>query len=937
MCSGSLHCLAGLWLVVLLAGPGFAQDVSQTDRFEKEIRPLLIRRCYQCHAASEGSVKAGLSLESRSGWARGGDSGPAIVPGNPKASRLMLAVRYGHPELRMPPDGKLPDHEIVALERWIKDGAHDPRVERVPGSTVRAIDMEEGRRFWSFRPVQPVEVPTPADDGWARNDIDRFLLKSMEDAGLKPAGDADRRTLIRRLCFDLTGLPPTPEQVRAFLADRSEDAYEQLVERLLASPRYGERWGRHWLDVVRFAESSGGGRSLMFPDAWRFRDYVIESYNDGVPFDRFLTEQLAGDLLPFDDAAQRNRQLTAAGFLALGPTNYEQQDKELLRMDVIDEQIDTVGRAFTGLTIGCARCHDHKFDPIPTSDYYALAGIFGSTDVLTPGNVSGYVQHELVDPATEAWHAHRKERQALAARLKKAEGRLAGQVARSPRSLKRAELKGVVLDDADATLIGEWKQSTYAKGYLENGYVHDVDQEKGLKSATFSPDIPEAGLYEVRVSYTTGTNRATNVPVTVDGADGPQTVKVNQRRPPPGGDPFMAIGRFRFERGMGAVVTISNEGTNGHVIVDGLQLVLAKDVPKAGGASPSDPARVALQARVKALREDLKALDKRAPPAPNKVMSVRESKDPRDGHVHIRGGVRNFGPKVPRGFVTVCSDAPARIPAEQSGRLQLARWLSDPKHPLTGRVYVNRIWQHLMGVGLVRTPDNFGVMGERPSHPELLDWLAARFVKDGWSTRALITLIVQSRAYQARVATADPSDPGNRMLAQAHLRRLDAEAIRDAILSVSGRLDLEMGGLTIRKLTQYDYGYEFDTRRRSVYVPWLRNAMLELFEVFDVANPNLVTGRRNVSETSPQSLYLLNSPWVIRQAEHAAKRLLSEDTQDRDRRIERAYELALGRPPYPEERRLARAYLDQSGATESDSWSDLFHSLFACIDFRYLK
>ncbi|MAB87938.1 MAG: hypothetical protein CMJ90_00575 [Planctomycetes bacterium] len=923
---------------VMLAIPAPSQDAAGLEAFEKKIRPLLIKRCYGCHSSEAESLKGGLSLDSRSGWARGGDSGPAIVPGEPGVSRLVLAVRYGNPNLQMPPKGKLAAHEIKAIEEWVKAGAPDPRVDVVPAPTRRDIDLEKGREFWSFRSVADIAVPRPVDDAWARGDLDRFLLARMEGAGLAPSGDADRGTLIRRLTFDLVGLPPTPEEVEAFVRDRSEDAYGQLVDRLLASPRFGERWGRHWLDVARFAESSGGGRSLMFPNAWRFRDYVIESFNEDVPFDRFVTEQVAGDLLPHETPEQRNRQFVAAGFLALGPTNYEQQDKELLRMDVIDEQIDTVGRAFTALTIGCARCHDHKFDPIPTTDYYALAGVFGSTDVLTPGNVSGYVEHELVEPATIAWHAHQKARSTLAATLKRAQAALGGKGTSASRPVKRAALKGLVLDDADATLIGEWKLSTFTKSYLEKGYIHDKDVEKGEKSATFAPDIPAAGLYEVRLAYTSGSNRATNVPVVIDGIGGLRTVMVNQRRPPPIDGMFVSLGVARFGKGMGAVITVSNKGTDGHVIVDGLQLLRSKGAA-AQRRKPvrSVPEQSKLEQRVARLKNELARLDKKAPPPPAKAMSVRDASKPADGHVHIRGGVRNFGPKVPRGFVTVCSDGPAEIPAGRSGRLELARWLTDPDHPLTSRVYVNRVWQHLFGVGIVRTPDNFGLMGERPSHPLLLDWLARQFIRDGWSTKSLIRMIVSSRAYRARVTQSPESDPGNRLLSHAHRRRLDAESIRDGILAASGQLDLKMGGLTIRKITQYDYGYVFDTRRRSVYVPWLRNAMLGLLEVFDVANPNLVTGRRNVSNTSPQSLYLMNSPWVIDQARHAAIRLLKAGPQGRKERIDRAYLVVLGRPPRAGERELARTYLSGPHASETDAWSGLFQALFGCIDFRYLN
>jgi len=827
----------------------------------------------------------------------------------------MLAVRYGHPTLRMPPTGKLTADEIRSLEQWITTGAEDPRTDLVPGATQRAIDIEAGRRFWSFQPLGHGDVPTPLGADPAATDIDRFVLAGLLKNGRRPPEDVDPYALIRRLTFDLIGLPPTPEEIASFVADDSPQAYDKLVSRLLASPHFGERWGRHWLDVVRFAESSGGGRSLMFKDAWRFRDYVIDSYNDDVPLDRFVKEQIAGDLLPHDSNEQRHRQLIASGFLALGPTNYEQQDKALLAMDVIDEQIDTIGRAFMGLTLGCARCHDHKFDPIPTTDYYALAGILGSTRTLTPGNVSGYVEHELPGSATDRWHRHDQRRKAITKELKALRSRLKGRA--GPRQIARDKLKGIVLDDLDATLIGDWKLSTAVAGYLANGYLHDQDVLKGMKSVTFAPDIPVAGVYEVRLSYTSGSNRATNVPITIDAIDGARTITVNQRHPPPIDGAFISLGRARFARGLGAVISISNSKTDGHVIADSVQLIHEDDLTVA--AKPSGSAKI--RAQVADLQRRLKRLDKRAPPPPPKAMGVKDARRPADGHVHIRGGVRNFGPTVQRGFVSVCSTDKPRIPNGQSGRLQLAEWLTAADHPLTARVYVNRVWQHLFGVGIVPTPDNFGATGTPPTDPAFLDWLARRFIDGQWSSKGLIRDIVRSRAYRA----------------QGKWRRLDAESIRDAMLAVSGRLDPTMGGLTIRKLTQYDYGYKFDTRRRSVYVPWLRNSMLEMFEIFDVANPNLVTGKRNVSNVAPQSLYLLNSPWVLEQARHAATRVLAAIPDDLDAQIVRAYMMTLGREPDPEELRVGRTRLRDTRFSLIESLSDVFHALFASVEFRYLN
>ena len=710
--------------------------------------------------------------------------------------------------------------------------------------------------FWSFQPLRKPVVPPTMDGKWPRGSIDRFLLARLEAAGLRPAPAVSARALLRRLVFDLTGLPPTPEMIAEFEKDSSDGAYDRTVDRLLASKSFGERWGRHWLDVVRFAESSGGGRSLMFAHAWRFRDYVIDAYNSDRRFDVFVAEQIAGDLMPHKTEGQRNRQLIATGFLELGPTNYELQDKELLRMEVIDEQVDTVGLAFLGLTLGCARCHDHKFDPILTTDYYALAGVFGGTQVLTAGNVSGHVQRELATERSRARRAYDKRVKAIRRELAKLGG---GRRGRSrPRVLERAALIGIVLDDEDAKRIGAWTSSTSNAGYLERGYIHDGDTEKGRKSVVFTPDVPRTGLYDVRVSYTFGTNRASNAPVRIEGADGTKLVHVDQRRAP-SLDGFTSVGRYRMARGRGNKITLSNERTDGHVIVDGLQLIPVGDLETV--KRPTSAARIAR------LRAELKQLEKAKPQAAERAMAVRDVPKPVDGHVHVRGLVRKKGPKVARGFVTACGEAKPDIPDGQSGRMQLAQWLTRPSHPLTTRVYVNRVWSHLFGVGIVRTTDNFGFMGERPSHPDLLDWLARRFMADGWSTKRLVREIVRSQAYRTASGASPRTDSENRLLSHANRRRLDAESLRDAILQISGQLDRAIGGSTIRKFSVYDYTYEFESRRRSVYVPRFRSNRMEIFDVFDAADPNLVTGTRNVSNVSTQALYLMNSPWVMAQAQ----------------------------------------------------------------------
>lgn len=943
---------------------------EQIDFFENKVRPLLVDHCLACHGADENKVRGGLLLISREAMLKGGDSGPAIVPGDANESLLIQSVRYE--DYEMPPDGKLDPSQIDILVRWIEMGAPDPR----SGSATeyhKPIDMQEGRRFWAFQPVRTVVAPESSGESWALTDIDRLIYTSLSDAGLQPVRDADRETLVRRMYLTLIGLPPTLEQIDQFVDDPDslDRAMEKVIDELLESPHFGERWGRHWLDVVRFAESSGGGRSLMFPDAWRFRDYVVDSYNKDKPFDQFLREQIAGDLLPYETHSQKIEQVIGTGMLALGPTNYEQQDKELLRMEVIDEQVDTIGRAFMGLTLGCARCHDHKFDPIPMTDYYALAGIFGSTLSLVDGNVSKYVERPLATEEELRIEQEYRERVAtLTKQLESAKEALKsyGDAPESTAIKKRIAsetLDGIVVDDTDAALTGKWTPSKYVARFVDEGYLHDANTSKGEMRVVFSPDIPEGGQYEVRLFYSAGGNRASNVPVTIDHQDGKSTVRINQSLQPPIDNAAISLGVFRFEANNVSRVTVSTDDTDGHVIVDAVQFLLqdstAKQPEEKAAAldqtgAESDPAdehksNVSRQERktrelVDSLDQKLKELKKHAPGPVAVAMSVRDQPEPADGPLLIRGSVRRPGEIVPRGFVTVCcQDNPRPILAKhESGRLQLANWLAGADHPLTARVYVNRIWRHLFGTGIVATPDNFGMMGQRPSHPELLDFLAGQFVRNGWSTKKLIRSIMLSRVY--RLSTDDhpeglDQDISNRLLWRANRRRVDAEVLRDSILFVSGDLDLTPGGLTIRELSQYDLGYEFESVRRSIYVPAFRNSMLDLFEVFDFANPNLVTGHRNTSTLPTQALFLMNSPVVMEQSHKAAVRLLSDDDLPDQMRIERSWRQVLGRPPGQAELKKTLDYLASFADDQEDgslqAWTSVYHVLFASLDFRYMN
>ena len=932
-------------------------EAAGLELFEKKIRPTLAAHCYECHSSKSKRLKAGLYLDRRAGWARGGEGGQVIVPGRPEESRLLIALRYKNNDLRMPPNKELPKHLVQAFEEWIALGAPDPRDQPLDiahrPSGFRSKSLEEGRKYWAFRPLAKPQAPQVKNNGWAAAELDRFILAKLEAANLKPPALADKAILLRRAHFDLTGLPPTPEQIDSFLSDDSLVAFAKVVDDLLATPRFGERWGRHWLDVARYGDTTGGGRNIQFPNAYRYRDYVVESFNKDKPFDRFAREQIAGDLLHASTVEESNENLTGTGFLALGPHNYELQDKALLRMEVVDEQITAVGRGFLGLTMGCARCHDHPFDPIPTAEYYSLAGIFRSTESFKISNVANFIERELKDSDKLARDKHRTAQNALEAEIKDVEAKLKAVGGNVPDSKNAAssildpkKLEGIVVDDVRAKLVGKWVSSTHTKSYVGTHYLHDDGKEKGKKSVTFTARIPKTGKYEVQLSYTPGTNRARSTPVTVFHDIGEKTIAVDQTKRPPILGSFKSLGEFHFEEGEWDILKIETKGTGHVVIADAIRLlpvgakpsldVAQKEKPKPTPAEiQKDKVRKAQKKRLQALVSDLKKRladhKKNAPAKPGKVMSVNERGDAADWRIHLRGGIRNLGPFVKRGFLAVATpehlSAKPKLTKGASGRLQLADWVASPENPLTARVYVNRVWRHLFGRGIVPSPDNFGEMGERPTHPDLLDHLAIRFISDGWSTKKLIRSVMLSRAYQAaaiETPEALAADPNNLLFSRQNRRRLEAEAIRDAMLVAAGRIDPAAAD-----------GFH----KRSLFEKIDRNKLPEMFDIFDFPNPNLVSGNRNASTVPTQALFMMNNDFVLAESKAAADRILAAENLDEAQRLDFAYKTTLGRSPRPAEKALALAYLREQieETNKQEAWSGLLHGLFACLDFRYLN
>ena len=940
--------LSRLIVLALLCSFGFSGIVSAAKPtaaglafFEKKIRPVLVERCYKCHSAESEKLKGELMLDTRVGIRKGGESGHAVVPGKLKESLLIESIRYENEDLEMPPKGKLPEAVIADFEKWVMMGAPDPRDG---GAIAEKPNWEKSKNHWAFKlPEQPAR-PKVKDDNWVRSDIDRFVLAEMDKQSLKPVGEADRRTLIRRLFFDLNGVPPQPKEVETFVADKDPKAFEKLVDRLLASESFGERWGRHWLDVVRFSESTGGGRTALMKEAWRYRDYVVNAFNTDKPYTDFIREQIAGDLIKGGSIEQKREELTATAFLLLGPTNYELQDKTVLEMDIVDEQMDTMGKAFMALTIGCARCHDHKFDPIRTEDYYGMAGIFKSTKAVIHSNVSTWNKRPL--PMSPEQEKLSKEQTVQIAALKKEINKLkkkTGPKAPAATPVSVDSLPGIVVDDLQAKLKGAWTRSNSNKGYVGANYIHDGAADKGEKAVSYKVKIPSDSKFEVRVSYTHGDNRDRKVPVLIRHADGEVTKYIDQTKKPPIDGHFISLGTFDFLAGEWEAVVISTKGTTQHVIADAVQFlpegapVVAQKKPNPE-QKPVKPNPSADKTNLAKMQKQLKALEAKAVKQPQ-IIAAEEAVKPGDIQIAIRGNVHNAGPKTPRRFIQVLNQGPLpKIAPKASGRMELANWMASAEHPLTARVFVNRVWHHLFGKGLVASVDNFGHMGQLPTNQALLDHLALRFVKEGWSVKELIRGIVLSRVYQLSSETGAQAkvDVENKLHWRQNRRRLQAEAIRDSILSVSGKLNTTMGGATIKTGTTTEYDYKFGDSRRSLYTPVYRNTPLEILAVFDFADPNLVVGERTTSSVPTQALYLMNNPFVRTQSEAAAKRLLTEELIDNDARIENAYRRTLGRNPTSSEREILLKFLGQE-KDGAKAWGTIFHSLFGSLDFRFLN
>ena len=799
---------AAFLLLCAASGPAAAEG---DGLFDKQVRPLLEKRCFECHSHAS-KIKGGLTLDSKSGWQQGGDHGAALVPGKPEDSLLIKAVHYEDPDLQMPPKSQLSAAEIGLLEQWIKQGAHDPRESPIAVAKKKGVNIEEALKHWAFQPLQT---------GTTKATLEHLL----SDRLVSPV-EADRHTLLRRASFDLTGLPPAREDIAAFVADHSADAFARVVDRLLSSQAFGERWARYWLDLVGYADQVGTANNVPAPQAWRYRDYVVRAFNADKPFDEFVHEQIAGDLMQAASTARRQDQIIATGFLVLGNINIVEADKAKLRVDMVDQQIEKVGKTFLGMTLNCVRCHDHKFDPITLQDYYGLAGIFMSTE------------------------------------------------------------------------------SVYNTG-------------RGVWSAPCFAELPASPADEQR----------------------------------------LAEARSEHER---TVAAFQSQSADKKKQSAELATQLAAVTDKTS-REPLEKQKAECDKQVRDLDNRLMHLDY-IQPRPAITHATHDSEKPGDTRITIRGNAHALGSTVPRGFVKAAfSGTPPVVPANQSGRLQLAEWLTSPGNKLTARVTVNRIWQKLFGQGIVPSVDYFGLRGEKPSHPALLDALAARFVQLGWSQKQLIREIMLSPAY--RQASAAPSNAA--MIAQSRFR-LDAEAIRDAVLAISGTLlpgtggpalALEfpenVSGLDPKSVNPVAFSVSKfrpeQASQRTLYLPIIRSGLqkgpAEILDIFDFAQPAQLQGQRSVTTVPPQALFLMNGPLAKNEGGKLGDQEWKAPAKDDAQRLADLYLRVLNRPITKEETAEALAFLatfetpvpasDEVPQRKHLAWALLCQALFTSNEFLF--
>ena len=1015
-------------IVACLLLVGFGNAFSQTVDgvfFEKKIRPILVEHCQDCHG--EKKQKSGLRVDSLQALLSGGESGPSLVPGKPDESLLVRVLEQGEP-YAMPPKGKLPRDQLANIHLWVKAGAPWPGAATGHGKATATSTGPSGQPLWSFVPPRQAPPPPVKNQGWCRSPIDQFLLSALEAKGLKPAPEADRRTLLRRVTIDLTGLPPTPGELEDFEKDLSPTAFERVVDRLLASSAYGERWGRHWLDLARYADSNGMDENLAHANAFRYRDWVIDALNRDLPYDQFVTHQIAGDLASSPDADERARRVTATGFLVIGPKMLAEDDPQKMEMDIVDEQLDTLGKAFLGMTFGCARCHDHKFDPISMADYYGMAAILKSTKTMANFKVVA-MWHERPVPGKEvitqrSQHAGKLNdaKKRLDDRLKIEKQQLESDLKQNLKALEAAwKLRssqqgdntfkpiladgkkippGTILLEAekfdrgnlvrDFTTYGQGIGVVYNAGTLPNvaeydflssaEVIHQIEvrhaaaESRPVRLFVDGKLVKSEAVGVVTGSWTPESQRW-NLEARVSLKPGKHTLKVERDGPVPHLDKIallprpdlktsdlsiapLTAGEAAQEAGLPTGLVEAwlgwlnrekkkqrpDEATVASLLKDAKGPLQSVKQPDTLFPSPT-------QNELKKLRETVAAAEKLVPAEPM-AMAAEEGK-PANLKIHLRGNYLTLGQEVPRVFPrSLAGEKQQPVDTKQSGRLEMAQWITRADNPLTARVMVNRVWHWHFGAGLVRTPDNFGKLGMAPTNQPLLDWLAVEFVRRGWSIKELHRLILGTSAYRMSSRFDEKSnlaDPDNSLFWRFNRQRLEAEALRDSIISVSGDLDRSAGG-TLLKTANHAYvastaseafdPYQVD--RRSIYLPVIRSRVYEFLQAFDFADPSSSNGERVATTVAPQALALLNSKLMEDKTRSWAEKLvrLKTDTE----RVESIYRQALLRLPSQKEMERALAFTREIRPSlagnererEMKSWQSFCRVVLASSEFVHV-
>ena len=1009
-----------LYLVCTMTSPS-AKAQSNTDFFESKIRPVLVTHCLKCHGAKKQESELRLDLPQH--WEKGGLNGPVIIPGNPQKSRLLRAVQKTDPDLQMPPGKKkLSSQEIASLEKWIKDGAIAPRQ---PTTTpVAKLTLKQAGNFWSFRPVSRPTPPTSKSiDNWSQTAVDRFVRSRLDSEKLAPVPGADKRTLIRRATFDLTGLPPTPEEIDAFLNDREANAFYKVIDRLLDSKAYGQRWGRHWLDVARYADTAGDGADYPVREAVKYRDWVINAFNSDQPYDEFLREQIAGDIIAKTGPKERYAsRVTATGFLAIGKRYGYKPSPDYQHLDFADA-IDSLGRSLLGLSIGCARCHDHKYDPISTEDYYALYGIMQSTTWAFPGGEEqkrpshfpalvppeqatrleanrkadleslnkktaklqrerqekdansvagapdlGMEAQELGKPLKSPWVCAgpievRKESQSPYRNVHP-QGTRGVHVGSSlktdgiryvfPNGLKAASSKTICFNIDFRTQTGANQKGAY-RFYLGQGVVQSLAVEFSVTPTHFA--LRSGTKWEILRPLETG--KWYTLQVTINPSEKTYAGVVGAP-----GDLTNFTGKSTAPNWNGIADCFICDGT-GHVPgaasardIDNIGLTQKPFAPLGSREVMAHVQTEADKKRIVEIEKQLAQLKKQktqlSTTPPYEVAYGVQEGTPVNAHIQLRGEPAKLGDQVPRRFLEVLGADQLPTGNKGSGRLQLADWITRPKNPLTARVLVNRVWQWHFGRGIVSTPSDFGFRGARPTHPELLDWLTAEFIEANWSIKHLHRVIMQSRVYQLACVDQPQAlqiDPENQLLWKHTRRPLDAESMRDAMLSVSGNLDrskpgphpfpdVNTWGFTIH----HPFHAVYQSNQRSVYLMQQRNRRHPYLELFDSADPNVSIAKRQPTVTPTQALFLMNSKFVHDQADALAKRIVSA-AETTEQRMQLAFEIGHGRQPAKPDFDAAVKFIttyhqklsnpDQA-ASEQHAWSALARVILTSNRFLFV-